>query len=81
MGVSKREEQFYNIGIIKVDLDFELHQFRHASELTKEAKGGYLEGTIQLVGPPSDAIIQSIIIDLVRINLLGLGCYTFEASG
>ena len=51
---------------VEVDLNEELHQYRHASELTKESKGGYLNGSVRILDFPEGAQIRSIILDLVR---------------
>ena len=55
---------------VDVDLDFSrLHQFRHASELTKEAKGGYIKGPIRFVGLPANAKIIAFVLKLVSKTL------------
>lgn len=51
---------------VEVDLLKVLHQFRHASELTNEAKGGYLNGSIRIVGLSHSAVVEEIILDLVK---------------
>jgi hypothetical protein len=51
---------------VDVDLDFSrLHQFRHASELTKEAKGGYIKGPVRFTGLPANAKIIAIVLKVV----------------
>ena len=50
---------------VNLDLDY-LQQFRHASELNQEAKGGYLKGIIQFLGIPRDVVIESVILSLVN---------------
>lgn len=51
---------------VEVNLDCnQLYQFRHASELTKEAHGGYLIGTIALKNIQTYAEITAIELELV----------------
>jgi len=53
MAVSVRDTGQGNTKRMKVDLK-SAHLFSHESRLKKEAKGGYLEGKIQLPGAPED---------------------------
>ena len=39
-------DQYHDMLCIELDSESETHLFRHASEITKETKGGYLKGQI-----------------------------------
>ena len=39
-------DQYHDMLCIELDNESETHLFRHASEITKETKGGYLKGQI-----------------------------------
>ena len=71
--VGRESGRVVDVGV-EVQLEPELHQFRHASELTNESKGGYLSGSITINGLPAGAKIQKITLDLVRrlLNYLSL---------
>ena len=49
-----------------------LHQFRHASELNKEAKGGYLMGTVRVCGLREGTKIRELTLCLVIIRFRSL---------
>jgi hypothetical protein len=51
--------------------DFESqHQFRNASELKRESKGGYLVGKIGFGEFPKDAVLERVVLSLVIISIL-----------
>ena len=65
---------------VRVHVDEQsLYQFRHATELNKEAKGGYLAGDIKIHWPEHlHFVIEKIVITTVNIDRTRIHFYNYS---
>ena len=60
--IKQNVDQYQHMVCVELDRESEMHLFRHASEIKRETKGGYLKGKIRVPKSPKPFYLRLSLV-------------------